>query len=274
MRNFIKKFIPGRLLLVLKYLYRKMLKLAIRPRLVKSKYDVLSTLDYVLAENKYGKYCVPVSSRDRLAAQKVLSGDVYEPDTIEFMISYCRDGDIVHAGTYFGDFLPALSRACVSQAKIWAFEPNPENFRCAKKTVEINELHNVVINNMGLGERVESLIMMTTDDNGKALGGRSRLLNIDNNKFSGGIETVQIVAIDEMIPSDRSVSIVQLDVEGHEKRALTGALKTIQRCLPIIIVEAYSDRLFESEWFLKNLSPLGYKIRQKIHNNTILMCDE
>src|SRR5882672_2138462 len=93
--------------------------------------------------NKYGGYCVPSSSVHRPAAQKILSGDVWEPDTIEFMVNHVGDGDIVHAGAYFGDFIPALSQACKPSAKLWTFEPNPENYRCALITIEINGLRNV-----------------------------------------------------------------------------------------------------------------------------------
>jgi hypothetical protein len=84
-------------------------------------------LQCCIAYNKYGGYCVPLASRYRVAARKILAGEVWEPTTIEFLMSYGSHGDIVHAGAYFGDFLPALSRSCAPGAKVWAFEPNPEN---------------------------------------------------------------------------------------------------------------------------------------------------
>ena len=103
-----------------------------RPRFTTMEYNSHSVLQCCIAYNKYGGYCVPLSSLHRPAAQRILSGDVYEPNTIEFLISNCSDGDIVHAGAYFGDFLPALSRSCAPNAKIWvSVDPNcsPERVR-------------------------------------------------------------------------------------------------------------------------------------------------
>lgn len=68
-------------------------------------------LDCVVAGNKHGVYCVPRSSRHRPAAQAILQSRVWEPDTLDLVGGTDRDGDIVHAGTFFGDFLPALARS-------------------------------------------------------------------------------------------------------------------------------------------------------------------
>jgi hypothetical protein len=122
------------------------------------------TLHCCIAYNKYGGYCVPMSGVHRPAARRVLAGEVWEVPTIEFMSSRYTGGDIVHAGTYFGDFLPPLARFASEDARIWAFEPNPESYRCARITVEINQLGNVHIMNAGLGERSEVLDFVTTDD--------------------------------------------------------------------------------------------------------------
>jgi FkbM family methyltransferase len=240
----------------------------------RQQFDSPTVLKCIVSYNKYGGYCVPESSRHRPAAKTILSNDVHEPKTIEYLISNCADGDIVHAGTYFGDFLPALSQACSSKAKIWAFEPNPENYKCARITTYINDINNVELINAGLGERKEMLVMLTSDKNGKACGGASKILTHETDNIPGGTQVVQILTIDETILPDRKVSIIQLDVEGHEKQALSGALKTIQRCLPIIIVEVNpKSTLIESAWFTENILVLGYKITKFAHGNAVLICN-
>jgi hypothetical protein len=47
------------------------------------------------------------------------------------MLGNCGKKDIVPAGAYFGDFLPALSN-CGDDVGVWAFEPNVENYTCAE----------------------------------------------------------------------------------------------------------------------------------------------
>ena len=229
-----------------------------------------SVLQCSIAYNKYGGYCVPLSSNHRPAAQKILSGDIWEPKTIEFLMSRCGAGDIVHAGTFFGDFLPALSQSSSQGSRIWAFEPNPENYRCAFITACINGLQNVELINAGLGEHQGFLQMITSSTNGISLGGGSRMVQETDEEGAGGSITVEVVTVDEVIPSEREISIIQLDVEGFEKPALAGALKSIRRCKPILILESLPDE----DWLSTNILQLGYRIAGEAHDNTILISEE
>src|SRR5262249_33438548 len=92
-------------------------------------------LDCEVAYNAHGAFCGPGASRHRPAARAILAGRIWEPETLAFLAANGAGGDVVHAGAYFGDFLPALARACGPAGKVWAFEPNDENFRCAQVTV-------------------------------------------------------------------------------------------------------------------------------------------
>ena len=235
------------------------------PSLNKYQGNVESVLQCCIAYNQYGGYCIPLSSIHRPATQKILSGEIWEPETLEFMLKHCGTGDIVHAGTYFGDFLPALSRACPGDAKVWAFEPNPENYRCASMTIALNSLDNVECKNAGLGSKQGSMPMLVTDKTGKPLGGESRLIGAKSNA-KGQMVRVKVLKIDDVIPTDRDISIVQLDVEGFERPALMGAMATIERCKPILILE----NLPKEDWLSENIFQLGYKIVGKVHANTIL----
>ena len=230
------------------------------------------TLWCTTAFNEYGGYCVPVNAVHRPAAQMVLSNRVHEPDTIRYIREKSGNGDIIHAGTFFGDFLPALSKGISGQSKIWAFEPNKESFQCARITILINYLSNVEIQNAGLGAMSQTLKIQTVSSDGTPLGGASRIVEKEDNG-ENCFQEASIVAIDDEIPVDRNISILQLDVEGFEKQALTGALRTIQRCLPILILEDLeSSDLFESEWFQKNVLSLGYNRSGNLHGNGLFEC--
>jgi FkbM family methyltransferase len=229
-------------------------------------------LDCCVAFNQFGAYCVPVSGYHRPAALHVLAGEVWEAPTVEFMQSHCKNGDIVHAGTFFGDFLPALELSMSRDARLWAFEPHPESYRCAEITVHLNQLSKVALMNAGLGDSSGSHSPVTTDFNDRALGGASQMTpNSADDWVARGSRAVpvQIVAVDDVVPEHRPVSIIQLDIEGYEQRALTGALRTIRRCRPILIIETLPTEAWLSEY----LSPLGYKITERMLENVILRCD-
>lgn len=238
------------------------------PRVTKFASDSNSVLQCCIAYNRYGGYCVPLSSRHRPAAQRILAGDIWEPRTLDFVQSQSAGGDIVHAGTFFGDFLPALSSFAAEGAKIWAFEPNVEIYRCALITVHINALPNVILISAGLGEHRNVLGMVTKDPAGKCLGGASRIYEggKGRDESEGHSTPVTIVTVDEVLPTHRKVSIIQLDVEGHEKPALKGALSTIRRCKPTLILETMPAR----SWLEANILQLGYRIAENVHSNTVL----
>lgn len=228
-------------------------------------------LKAVIAYNKYGAYCIPISAQFSTLGQKILRGDIFEPDTIDFMRSNAKDGDIIHAGSFFGDFLPGLSKALNSDAIIWSFEPNRENFRCAEVTILINDLKNVKLFPSGLGETQSMAFLKTVNRKGLALGGSSTIVDLQPNEEE--IEEISIVAVDEIIPKNRNISIIQLDVEGYEENALKGAIETIKRCRPILILED-DQSITKSNWFINNILSLDYEVSGKLHYNKVVLPKE
>lgn len=225
------------------------------------------TLNAVIAYNKYGAYCVPVSTQHGVLTQKILQGKVYEPNTIEFMRSHVKSGDIIHSGACFGDFFPALSTALHQDAKIWSFEPSTEGFRCAEITLKLNDIKNINLFPRGLGEKSSSEYLNTKNKQGKSLGGASSIVSKSQ---KGEFEQIEIVAIDDVIPSERNISILQLDIEGFEEQALKGAVKTIERCRPILILEDNNDIVY-SNWFKSNILSMNYEVKENLHYNKLIM---
>jgi FkbM family methyltransferase len=219
----------------------------------------------LFAYNELGGYAVPLSSSTRNCSQYILNGRVFEPRMPDFVAAHVGVGDIVHAGTFFGDFLPAFSRALAPGARVWAFEPVAENHACARLTLEMNRIDNVTLTFAGLGRSASEGVMVTTDAAGMAMGEIAYVSTSATDQV-GDTEAIRIVSIDETVPADRQVSIIQLDVEGFEEQALEGALKTIARCRPILVLEG----LPSVAWVERHLTPLGYKVREGIHANVVL----
>jgi FkbM family methyltransferase len=212
----------------------------------------------VLCENEFGRYAVPLSSSHRPAAQGVLRGGVWEHETIDYMRAHA-DRDIVHAGTYFGDFLPAVSAAMRPGFTVYAFEPNSENHACAEWTVLLNGLGNVRLRRAALGD-ASSVRQLQTSEGGRPLGGMSRITDAP----SGDWEDVATVRLDDVLATDADVGVLQLDVEGFEEPALRGALDTIARCRPILILETPPRMFIDS-----HIAPLGYQKAGSVCGNTI-----
>lgn len=191
----------------------------------------------VLAEDAF---YLPRYALHRPACREVLNGRLHEPETHALVTKLLssRSGDMIHAGTFFGDMLPSFSRAC--QGTVYAFEPVLENYVLAKLCVESNKLGNVALFNAGLGEEVG----VGHVDTGTSIhrGGECEI--------SESGQTTTIMSIDLLGLSD--LAVLQLDVEGYELPALKGAASTLRRCRPVVLIE---DDKAECSGFLE---ALGY----------------
>lgn len=74
--------------------------------------------------------------------------------------------------------------------------------------------------------------------------------------------------MDSIVPPDRRVRILQLDVEGYEAQALQGAAETIRRCRPVLILRTMPA----GPWAAAFLQTEGYRTVQKLTENIILRC--
>lgn len=216
--------------------------------------------DFLFATNEHGQYAIPRISAHKPAAKVVLGGGVWEPDTIAMMCQCARNGDIVHAGTYFGDFLPALDKAVRQHGNmVHAFEPVYSNYRAAHETIMLNGLRNVTLKRYALSSGHGMVTMATANG---ANGGQSRVA-------SHGDAGVLCFPLDSLIDSDH-VSVIQLDVEGHELNALKGAIETIRRCRPLLILEQWQVGQYEADqWFREEVMSLGYNRMADVHDNVV-----
>jgi FkbM family methyltransferase len=173
-----------------------------------------------------------------------------------------------------------LSRGLAPGATLWAFEPDAENHRCADITIRINGCTNVELTNAALGALASSSRMASADQSGLSFGGAKRLLpdgaSVDGFRVQGqpispeSIAKVRVVRVDDMVPGDRHVSVIQLDVEHFEQEALSGALKTIERCRPILVLE----NVPQQSWMSANVLGLGYRNIGKVNINTVFACSD
>jgi FkbM family methyltransferase len=221
-----------------------------------------SEIPYHVVQNEYGKYCVPKSSDYTYVSKIILSGKVHEQPTIKYIIDNCNEGDIVHAGAGFGDFLPALSKNC--KGKIWTFEPNLENYYCCKETIKLNGLKNVNLFDIGLGEKTcEKLIRVKK--NNLPLGTRSE--TVKKSVPMSDVQKCKIEKLDNIIPDEVEISLIHLDTEGYDLEIIEGCQKIIERCNPIIILEIDNSAVLYNDY----MENLGYKPVKQIITDAEIM---
>ena len=190
----------------------------------------------MIARNKYGVYSVPKEVEYTYTAQLILEGGVHEDTTIEYLQSI--GGNIIHSGSGFGDFLPALKNC----DKVFTFEPNPLMYKSSLETISLNELKNVEIFPYAIGRYNGFANLKHIDEKGLEMGPRSEM-------GDDGIK-VKMVKLDSIIPKDVKISLIHLDLEGYEFAALSGAKEIIERDKPIIVLEIDSRAVTYNDFML------------------------
>ena len=226
----------------------------------------LPDFPYLTAVNAYGFYCIPRAFRKREVSKLLLRGEINEPRTLQLVQQFAGNGDIVSGGAFVGDFLPVMSRTLKRGAYLHSFEPNPMGFAATSMTLALNDLKNVKLSAAAVGRESAVLPLQVTSASGKVMGGTSRIVE---HATEGQTIEVELKRIDDLVPTDRRVSVLQLDIEGHEWPAIEGAAATIANGHPLIILETLSGQdPREIETKLQELCPqAGYMLMGMMERN-------
>ncbi len=223
----------------------------------------LFTLDFIrqndeLFDKAYDLLCDERSKEDFVSVLNFkVSGKVsylfsceYEKELLYKEILLLDENEtIVDLGAYDGDTIREfLSFTLGRYKKIIAFEPDEKNFR--KLTAKTEGMERLERYNLGAWDKKEALYF-------KKQKGRNSHLADD------GIP-VEFDSVDNIVKE--KVTLLKMDIEGAELKALEGARKTVTRYLPKLYICAYhrNEDFFTLPLKINELSP-RYRIYFRHH---------
>lgn len=160
-----------------------------------------------------------------------------------------RGGVAIDVGANIGLYSLSLARYC---KKVYAFEINPETSRILKdsKNPKI-EIINSGLSNIG----ADAILYTPVQPNGLVLIGWASLQPGNCPGISDHKETqVNLRTLDSF--GIQECEFLKIDVEGHEIEVLQGAMETLRRTRPVILVEVRDGNARRVEDLL---FPLGYR---------------
>lgn len=179
----------------------------------------------------------------------------------------------IDGGAFCGDTALVLNE--FNPKQIVCYEPNKYNYEILNKVIEINNLSNVSTVLAALGETKGSQELSVYNNDKLDLG--SSLLNNDSfdKHLKADSYVVDIETIDDISnPDNLEVGLIKLDVEGFELEVIRGALKTIKKDKPVLILSIYHHPkdFFGIKPLLEELE-LGYKFKVKrVEYTTFTAC--
>jgi len=182
----------------------------------------------------------------------------------------CETRVCVQAGGNFGIFPHYLSKKFDS---VISFEPCPEVYELCKKNIQGRD--NIRLIGKGLSDFVGSCSMVRGP---KENYGASHV----NFSDEGGIP---VTTIDSELAGEEACDLILLDVEGAEYRALKGAVNTIRKYRPVIVLEnkgLIPDKEFKTGFLADGnirfrsyiVSEFGYVFHSRIGRDDVLLPQE
>jgi FkbM family methyltransferase len=163
-------------------------------------------------------------SPDYITDHIVATGDFYEAAILDELARRVTGGTLVDVGAMIGNHTSYLA-AFVSHDTIHAFEPEPRNFALLEANTDDPT---VVRHRVALSDRA-GVAGLTTE-----AGNAGHTILTDGSAVPTA--TLDSYAL-------RDVSLVKVDVEGHERQVLAGARETLTRWRPLVVVEDWEREL-------------------------------
>ncbi len=182
----------------------------------------------------------------------------YSPLQTSVVKERVRAGDIVvDVGAHIGYYTLMFARLAGPTGKVYAFEPDPENFALLRRNVELNGHANVVCEPKAVSSRSERTQLIVE------VGAANRRMFFPDER--GTSVSVDSVRLDDYFDHDQKVDFLKIDIEGFEIEALEGMSGLLARSPRLtIMTEYYPFGLARSgrrpRDYLDALTALGFEL--------------
>jgi FkbM family methyltransferase len=216
-------------------------------------------------------FSIYVQDEDASVGQHV-KRDAYEPHITALFRDRLRPGmHVLDIGANIG-YYTMLSASLVAPAgSVTAIEPNPISAKLLEASRRANSFDNVTVLQVAAGRTLGLLVLHGSYGNvmtSAAPGEAAALMNST---------TVPSFRVDDLIPRNKNIDFVKIDVEGAEYNALLGASELIKRCHPTIVSEFSPSTMpgisgVDGRGYLRFLIEFGYKMSVIEGGGTLRAC--
>jgi FkbM family methyltransferase len=169
-----------------------------------------------------------------LVANAWLHRRIGEPEIRELPRLVAKGSIAVDVGAHFGTYSYPLSRLVGNRGQVMSIEPVAED--AARLELAAHQLRLPIrVYPCALSSCSGTAELLVPDLYGRQ---KTALSSLESHESAGEKRTVQTRRLDDLLESsDKPVSFIKIDVEGHELAVLQGAVETIRRHKPNLLIE-------------------------------------
>ena len=198
-----------------------------------------------------------------LISKELKENKIWEKHLHNIFSEYITSNSIViEGGCHIGSHTIKLGMLA---KHVYAFEPMSSSYNLLKKNIDTNKLKNITIFEKGLSNKCNTAYFQWIPKNnpgGSGLSnnpmGKPSWIEEQHNKHEVELTTIDSLNLDKL-------DFIKLDIEGYEKLAISGGIKTIKKYKPVITLEVWSNHYgcvdinFTKNNF-KDLIDIGYNV--------------
>jgi len=185
--------------------------------------------------------------------QKEMVRGTYDAELFSYLKKDKLEGKVIYdIGAHICYHSLVFAKYVGDKGSVYAFEPNPVNVKRAEEILDLNLglKSKITLFNAALSDHTGKTTFLSTDniEGGTSTGGFineatpiwERSIYINKTGFTES--QVKIDSIDNIIKNNTALppDILKIDVEGAEQLVLAGAIETLKKYRPKIIVEFHS----------------------------------
>jgi FkbM family methyltransferase len=172
----------------------------------------------------------------------------YQQQSLDLALTYCQSRSLVlDIGANVGLF---ATRFSVHFEQVICFEPTTTVYDCIR--LNCASLHNIRIHKVGLGQH-SGTADISIPSTSKNCGAYS-MVDFAQHHADIVSETVPVMKLDDF---QLCPDLIKMDVQGFEPYVLQGALHTLARCAPVLMLEVEGTAVRSQIHGI--LKPLGYQ---------------
>jgi len=180
---------------------------------------------------KCGDFLIYCDPNDLAVAKYVLS-NAYEPHVTQLFRDRLSPGmGVLDIGANIGYYSMLFAQLVGPEGYVLAIEPNPSNCKLLEASRRLNGFENLTLVQAAAGRELGLLAFHESFSNGFTSDLRDDLQSIVES------HTVACVRPDILVPADRPIHAIKIDVEGAEFNALMGSQSIIEKYHPLIVSE-------------------------------------
>lgn len=194
---------------------------------------------------------IATDPHDDCVSKALEMSGVWEPHVNKLINIIVKPGDkVIALGCHVGFHAAHYSAIVGSVGHVYCFEANPHTSTFLKATFLLNKSKNVTLFENAAFDKEGEANFILNDNTPKELKntGMAHILMNETTELKNNLIKVKTVRIDDVIPKEKNITLIQADIEDSEFFAFLGAKNIIDNSPNLtIIVEWYASKMIDKQ---------------------------